>query len=96
MKPHSIVLLQGAQSDLLDIYASRGERVYLQVDKALGILRMFPQAGPINFGQRIRRLVVTKTYLGIFYSITGNRVLVKAIVDLRQAPETIENRLRDK
>ncbi len=91
--PHSIVLLQGAQSDLLEIYATRGERVYLQADKALGILRAFPEAGPVNFGQRIRRLVVTKTHLGIFYSITGRRVLVVAVLDLRQSPRSIRQRL---
>ncbi|MES2594536.1 MAG: hypothetical protein V4662_04330 [Verrucomicrobiota bacterium] len=42
MKPHEIILLQGAQGDLLSIYASNGEHVYLRVDKALGILRLFP------------------------------------------------------
>jgi hypothetical protein len=71
----------------------RGERVYLQADKALGILRVFPEAAPVNFGQRIRRLVVTKTHLGIFYSITGNRVLVIAVLDLRQSPHAIQKRL---
>ena len=44
---------------MLSIYAVRGERAYLQVDKALGILRAFPEAGPVNFAGRIRRLVVT-------------------------------------
>lgn len=66
MKPHEIVLLQGAQSDLLAIYAGRGERVYHEVDKALGILRVFPEIAPMHFGGKVRRLVVTKTTLGIF------------------------------
>ncbi len=95
MKNHEIVLLQGAQSDLLSIYAGRGEKAYLQVDKALGILRVFPEAGPVNVGERIRRLVVTKTPLGIFYSITGNRVLVGAVLDLRQSQHAIGKRLRE-
>jgi hypothetical protein len=94
VKPHEIVLLQGAQGDLLSIYATSGERIYLRVDKALGILRLFPQAGPVNFGSKIRRLVVTKTSLGIFYTVTGTRVLVGAIMDLRQSPEIIEQRLK--
>lgn len=95
MKRFEIVLLQGAQSDLLSIYASQGERVYARVDQALGILRAFPEAGPILFAGTIRRLVVTKTMLGIFFSITGSRVLVGAILDLRQSSESIRKRLRE-
>ena len=95
MKQHEIVLLQGAQGDLLSIYAGLGERVYLQVDKALGILSAFPGAGPVNVGERIRRLVVTKTPLGIFYTITGNRVLIGAVLDLRKSQRAIIKRLRD-
>ncbi|HSI13243.1 MAG TPA: hypothetical protein VK961_14425 [Chthoniobacter sp.] len=93
MRLHEVVLLQGAQEDLLSIYASRGERVYLQVDKALGILRAFPEAGSVNFARHIRRLVVTRTHLGIFYSIAGRRVLVSAVLDLRQSPRAIGQRL---
>lgn len=74
MKTHEIVLLQGAQSDLLSLYASRGERAYLRVDKALSILRAFPEAGPVVFGGKIRRLVVSKTSLGVFYSVAGRRL----------------------
>ena len=93
MNPREIVLLQGAQSDLLAIFAGRGERVYHEVDKALGILRVFPEITPVHFGRSIRRLVVAKTTLGIFYSFTGNRVLVGAILDLRQSPRAIKKRL---
>lgn len=95
MKRFEIVLLQGAQSDLLSIYTGWGERVYGRVDQALGILRVFPEAGPINFGGNIRRLVVTKTTLGIFFSVTGKRVLIGAILDLRQSPNSIRKRLRE-
>ncbi len=56
MSSHEIVLLQGAQSDLLSIYAAQGERAYLRVDNALGILRLFPKAGPMHYKGRIRRL----------------------------------------
>ena len=94
MKTHEIVLLQGAQSDLLSIYSLLGERVYNRVDKALGILRVFPSAGPVHFGENFRRLVVSKTPLGIFYTVTGQRVTVGAILDLRQSPESIQIRMR--
>lgn len=95
MSLSEIVLLQGAQSDLLCIYAVHGERVYQRVDQALGILRMFPEAGPQQAGGRIRRLVVTKTNFGVFYTVTGKRVLVGAVMDLRQSEETIGRRLQE-
>ena len=94
MSSHEIVLLQGAQSDLLSIYAAQGERAYLRVDNALGILRLFPEAGPMHYKSRIRRLIVTRTNFGIFYSVTGTRVLVGAVMVLRQSPKIIEGRLR--
>ncbi len=94
MNPHEIVLLQGAQSDLLSIYSLLGERTYARVDKALGLLKFFPEAGPLHFGTSIRRLVVAKTPLGIFYSITSKRVLIAAVLDLRQSPKTIKDRLQ--
>jgi hypothetical protein len=68
LKTHEIVLLQGAQSDLLSIYQTLG-------------------------GNHIRRLVVSKTPLGVFYALAGRRVLVAAILDLRQSPESIQKRL---
>jgi len=64
------------------------------VDKTVGILRVFREAGPVNFAPSIRRLVVTKTHLGVFHPISGSRVLVIAILDLRQSPRAIEKRLR--
>ncbi len=94
MSRHEIILLQGAQGDLLSIYAAQGERTYLRVDQALGILALFPEAGPVHFKKRIRRLIVSRTHFGIFYSVTGNRVLVGAVMDLRQAPQVIKGRLR--
>lgn len=94
MSRHEIVLLQGAQGDLIGIYGGLGERIYHRVDNALGILRVFPEAGPMHFKGRIRRLVVTRTNLGIFYSVAGGRVLVGAILDLRQSTEVIASRLR--
>ncbi len=74
---------------------SRGEKTYLRVDQALGILRLFPEAGPMHYKNRVRRLVVTRTHFGVFYSVTGNRVQIGAVMDLRQSPKVIEKRLHD-
>jgi plasmid stabilization system protein ParE len=90
---NELVLLQGAQSDLLSIYAVQGERTYLRIDQALGILRLFSEAGPMHYKNNIRRLVVTRTHFGIFYSVTGSRILIGAVMDLRQSPKVIEGRL---
>jgi hypothetical protein len=93
VKQHELVILQGAQSDLLSIYATKGRMVYGLVDVAFGLLREFPLAGPVYY-RSIRRLLVTKTNLGIFYSVTGQRVMVGAILDLRQSRRAIRSRLR--
>jgi len=87
-------MLQGAQSDLLSIYSSRGERVYLLANQALHQLSVFPESGPVNWMQ-IRRLVVPRTNLGIFYTLAGRRVMVGALLDLRQDERWIKKRLRE-
>ena len=95
MKRFELILLQGAQSDLLQIYSERGERAYLRVDRSLGILRIFPESGAIHLDERIRRLVVAKTPLGVFYTVTEDRVLIGAVLDLRQSTKAIRKRLRE-
>ena len=48
----------------------------------------------MHYKGRIRRLIVTRTNFGIFYSLTGTRILVGAVMDLRQSPKIIEGRLQ--
>ena len=87
-----IILLQSAQADLLEIYALHGEASYHGVDEALESIRLMPELAPV-YHDHFRRKLVTGTPFGIFYSIVGTRLMVSFVMDLRQDPVTIQQRL---
>jgi plasmid stabilization system protein ParE len=94
-----VELLQGAEADLLEGYvwleersAGLGERFYRSLDFALERLRKHPEMAPVYRGA-YRRLILRPFGFGVFYTITGERVMVGAILDLRQDPGSIAERL---
>lgn len=94
-----IELLRGAEADLLEAYVwleeqrpGLGERFYRTVDFALERLRQHPEMAPVYRGA-YRRLVLRPFGFGVFYTIAGDRLMVGAILDLRQNPEAITRRL---
>ena len=94
-----VELLRGAEADLLENYvrleearSGLGDRFYHLLDFALERLRQFPEIAPIYAGV-YRRLILRPFHLGVFYVIVGDRVMVGAILDLRQAPQSIRQRL---
>jgi plasmid stabilization system protein ParE len=94
-----IELLHGAEADMLEVYirleerrAGAGDRFYGALDAALERLRAFPAMAPMYLAP-FRRLVLRPFDLGVFFTITGDRVMVGAILDLRQDPESIKRRL---
>jgi plasmid stabilization system protein ParE len=94
-----VELLQGAEADLLEAYVrleeqrtGLGERFYRTLDFALERMRQHPQMAPVYLGD-YRRPVLRPFGFGVFYTITGARVMVGAILDLRQDPEAIARRL---
>jgi plasmid stabilization system protein ParE len=59
------------------------------VDRALSDLAEFPEIGA-RFQVPFRRKLVPGFYdFGVFYVIEGSRILVHAILNLRQDPEAI-------
>ena len=90
---NEVVLLSGAQADLLELYARSGDKGYQRIDRELELNRRMPEIAPV-FARRFRRRVVTGTPFGIFYTRVGARVIVSAILDLRQDPAMIRLRLR--
>ena len=88
-----IVLLLGAQSDYLEAYCRYGERFHDAVERAFSQLATFPESAPVQLG-RYRRIVIQHTPFGAFYTISGQRVMVGAILDLRQDPAAILRRIR--
>ena len=63
------------------------------LDVAFGRLRTFPEIAP-PIHEAHRRLLVHGFPYGVFYTIEGRRIIVAAIMDLRQDPEIIRRRLR--
>ncbi len=72
---------------------SYGERFHAAVERAFSQLVTFPESAPVLFG-RYRRIVIQHTPFGAFYTISGERVMVGAILDLRQDPAAILRRMR--
>ena len=94
-----VELLHGAEADLLEAYvrleeqrAGLGDRFYHTLDLALESPRQHPEMAPVYRGA-YRRLVLRPFGFGVFYTITGERLTIGAILDLRQDPESITRRL---
>jgi len=95
-----LVFLFSGESDIQTAYEfyeayqeGRGEVFLRHLDVALGRLRTFPElAAP--FHETHRRLLVHGFPYGVFYSVEGRRIIVTAVMDLRQDPEIIRRRLR--
>lgn len=51
-----------------------------------------PSIGPVYTG-RFRRLVLSGTPFGLFYCLEPRRLVISALLDLRQSPEAIRSRL---
>lgn len=89
-----VVFLSGADADLQQIYSeleerAAGEPFLVLVDRKLELLRQFPAIAPRYKVAPLRKFRIGRTPYGVFYSIESGRVMVIAIQDLRQAPETI-------
>ena len=83
-----IVLLQSAQSDLLEILTQEGEEMYEIIDASLEMIRMNEGIGPKYHDHFHRKLVLNSPY-GIFYSVVGERI-IEEFPNSRMATEVRE------
>lgn len=95
----NLILLLQADSDIQsafdryeEIQSGRGEVFLRQLDIALGFLRRNPQIGRV-YGGRYRRLLIRGFPYGVFYQSQATRIVVAAVIDLRQDPATIRRKL---
>jgi plasmid stabilization system protein ParE len=95
-----IVWKQGAENDLLQIFAeledrrdTLGEEFVLRLDATLETLRVHPAMSPM-FEEPVRRLVVGSTGYGLFYSVEPRGIIIHALIHLSRSPETIRARIR--
>ena len=95
-----IIWKQGAESDLLQIFAEleerseeAGVRFVGKLDFTLSNLRAYPEIAPM-FEEPVRRLIIGSTGYGLFYSIEPRGIIVHALIHLSRDPERIRERIR--
>ena len=79
-------------------YCARGgewaaKRFLRRVEERLEFLASNPKGAPVVHA-RFRRLLLPPYPFGLFYRLTQDRIFVIAVLDLRQNPDSIVNRLR--
>ena len=95
-----VEFLSGADADLQEIFnrfedyrQGFGAEFITVVDAYLARIAVFPEIAPIYF-ESIRRQVMQRFPYGIFYESEPTRILVAAILDLRQDEQQILRRLQ--
>jgi toxin ParE1/3/4 len=84
--------IQKAYEYYEDYQQGRGAVFMRHLEVAFTHIRTFPEIAPI-FHQRYRRLLVPRFPYGIFYSIESSRIIVTAVMYLRQSREAFLRRL---
>ena len=94
-----VIFLAGAEADVQALYEERegfregaGNRFLRELDRCAGLLRRYPRIGRHHRGVH-RKLLVPDHPYGVFYSVEVSRVIIVAVLDLRQDPKAIEKRL---
>ena len=94
-----LILLLQADADIQaafdryeDYQSGRGEVFLRQLDVTLTLLRRHPELAAVYAGP-YRRMLMRDFPCGIFYATQPTRIVVVAIMDLRQNPGTIRRKL---
>ena len=67
-----IIILQGAQADLIRITIRHGSRFEAALEQAFAQLSLFPESAPLySSTPPIRRIIIPESHLGAFYSVQG-------------------------
>ena len=84
--------IQSAFSRYEGFQEGRGEIFMRYLDVALTLLRDQPRIG-LHYEEPYRRLLIRRFPYGIFYEMQSDRIVIASVLDLRQDPKTIRNRL---
>ena len=94
-----LILLLRADHDIQTVFEryenyqqGRGEIFMRQLDAAFTLLRQHPEVAPVYAGP-YRRMLTREFPYGVFYVVQPTRIIVAAIMDLRQDPQAIRRRL---
>ncbi len=96
-----VVFLQKADADVEAAYewhggfdSSRAEWFLDRLNHSVVLLRDNPLMGA-RHNEQFRRLILPGFTLGVFYTVTSNRILVARVLDLRQDPENLRRQLEE-
>jgi plasmid stabilization system protein ParE len=99
----SAVWTLAAEADVQALYErlecwdqGMGDRFYEEVLSIVKLLESLPELGPVVFGERVRRVLVFRCHYGLFYVVEARGVILLALLDLRQYPRQIKNRVAEK
>lgn len=84
--------IQAAFERYEDYQSGRGEVFMHQLEAALTLLRQHPEMAPVYAGS-YRRMLIRDFPYGVFYEAQPTRLVIAAIMDLRQDPQTIRRKL---
>ena len=94
-----LVLLLQAELDIQAAFnryegfqEGRGEVFLHHLDAAITLMRQHPEIAPV-YGEAYRRMLIRDFPYGVFYQVQTNRLIVAAVMDLRQDPEAIRRKL---
>jgi len=95
-----VEFLSGADAELQEVFNrfedyrdGFGVEFLTVVEAYLARIAAFPEIAPIYL-EGVRRQVMRRFPYGIFYQVHATRILVVAVLDLRQDERTIIRRLR--
>ncbi len=86
---NEVIWTAGAAQDYLQTPAIPSNHL---LDAIIELLKLFPELGsPVNHAPNVRRaLAGTERHFGLYYSHTKSRIIILALLDLRQSPAKIE------
>jgi len=84
--------IQAAFDRYEEYQTGRGELFMRHLDAALGLLRRQPEIAPV-YRFPYRRKLIREFPYGIFYQAQPTRLVVVAVLDLRQDPLAIHRKL---
>lgn len=87
--------IQCAYNLLEDFSEGFGDRFIASLEEAVEQIARFPLSCRLVV-EDYRRLLLPRFPYGLFYVVESGRIVVHAVMDLRQNPETIRHRLLGK
>jgi len=94
-----VIWTSGASADLQQAYDWQetgdhpyGDRFLEATSAAIELLKTFPERGSkVRASTRLRRVLLgRRREYGLYYSVVGRRLIVTALIDLRQDPAAIQ------